>query len=62
MIYQMIIKQLKELQKNGTDIGTAIHYCTENIIDLVHMHDAEGVSVPALVNICLKYGTQSDEV
>jgi hypothetical protein len=62
MIYQMIIKHLKDMQKSGTDIGTAIHYCTDNIFDLLHMHEAEGVSISALVNICVKYGTQSDEV
>lgn len=50
----MIIKRLKELKEQGTDIGNAIHYCTQNIFDLVDMHETEAVSVPALVNICLK--------
>lgn len=54
MIYQMIIKRLNELKEQGTDIGNAIHYCSQNIFDLVDMHDNQAVSVPALVNICLE--------
>lgn len=53
MIYQMIIKRLKELEEQGEDIGNAIKYCSDNIFDLVHKHDTMAVSVPALVNICL---------
>lgn len=53
MIYQMIIKQLKELKGNGVDIGNAISYCNDNIFDLVHKHDTMAVSISALVNICL---------
>ncbi|EBS4516598.1 hypothetical protein DQT32_04215 [Salmonella enterica subsp. enterica serovar Braenderup] len=61
MIYQMIIKQLKEFQENGVDIGTAIKYCSDNIFDLVVQHEQMAVSVDALVQQCIKYGTESEE-
>lgn len=44
----MIIKHLKELQLNGTDIGNAIQYCSDNIgiFDLTQ-------PVNDLVQLCL---------
>lgn len=61
MIYQMIIKQLKEFQENGVEIGTAIKYCTDNIFDLVVQHEQMAVSITALVEQCIKCGTESEE-
>jgi hypothetical protein len=49
MIYQQIITRLKELQQNGTDIGNAIRFCSDNIgtFDLT-------LPVSELVNICME--------
>lgn len=45
----MIIQQLKKLQQNGTDIGNAIRFCSDNVgtFDLsLPVHD--------LVQLCLE--------
>ncbi|AQW89052.1 hypothetical protein pEaSNUABM50_00551 [Erwinia phage pEa_SNUABM_50] len=54
MIYQMIIRELNRIRNEGTDIGKAIKYCTENAFDLVQMHD-DGKTVNELVKICLAH-------
>lgn len=52
MIYQMIIKELLNIKNNGTEIGTSIKYCTNNIVDLIQMYD-NGISVQELANKCI---------
>lgn len=52
MIYQMIIRELNRLRNEGIDIGNAIHYCTENIFDLVEMYDS-GLNVDELLSVCM---------
>ncbi|AFC21974.1 hypothetical protein GAP32_514 [Cronobacter phage vB_CsaM_GAP32] len=52
MIYQMIVKALKEMQEYGTDIGNAVKYCSENAFDLVQKYE-EGTALEELLSICL---------
>lgn len=54
MIYQMIVKALKELQASGTDIGNAVRYCSDNAFDLVQKYE-EGTSIDDLLMICLNH-------
>ena len=53
MIYQMIVKALKELQQNGTDIGMAVKYCSDNAFELVQLYEA-GSSIDELLSICME--------
>lgn len=49
MIYQEIIKALKEL-----DYGNAIKYASENAFMLVDLH-AQGSTIAELVEICMNH-------
>lgn len=49
MIYQEIVKRLKEL-----DFGNAIRYASANAFELQALHD-QGHSIDSLVEICLNH-------
>lgn len=53
MIYQMIIKALTELKNNGTDIGSAIKYCSDNAFSLVQLYE-QHTSLDEIIAICLE--------
>jgi hypothetical protein len=53
MIYQMIVKALKELEASGTDIGYAVKYCSENAFTLVALYE-QGTKLNELVSICIE--------
>lgn len=48
----MIIRELNRIRTEGTNIGNAIKYCTENAFDLVQMYE-DGKSINELVDMCL---------
>lgn len=49
MIYQAIVKKLKEL-----DFGHAIRYASDNAFELQSLYD-QGYSIDSLVEICLSH-------
>lgn len=48
----MIIKELLNKKENGINIENSIKYCTNNIIDLIQLHD-NGISIQELANKCI---------
>lgn len=53
MIYQMIVNALKQMQEQGTDIGSAIKYCSENAFSLVQLYE-QNTSLDEILDICLE--------
>lgn len=53
MIYQLIISRLNTLKDKGEDIGSALRYCTDSIVDLLDMYENQSKDIDDLVQICL---------